>query len=115
MTGCCVPLCTGGTYKGNRVFRFPREKNRRKIWELQVKRDCWEATDASRICELHFESSQFEQRRADGWRKLKYSAVPTLFPGDTKASKQQTQQEMRSKRQGKRHKVNSEEPGTDDN
>ncbi|KAL1481257.1 hypothetical protein MTO96_034564 [Rhipicephalus appendiculatus] len=65
--------------------------------------------------QLHFESSQFEQRRADGWKKLKYNAVPTLFPGDTKAFKQQTQPETRSKRRKMRHEVKTEEPDTDDN
>ena len=27
----------------------------------------------------HFEESQFEQNRADGWKKLRQTAVPTLF------------------------------------
>jgi len=27
----------------------------------------------------HFEESQFESHRVDGWRKLKNNAVPTIF------------------------------------
>jgi len=27
----------------------------------------------------HFEDSQYESRRVDGWRKLKSDAIPTLF------------------------------------
>lgn len=30
--------------------------------------------------QVHFEESQFELHRQDGWRKLKPNAVPTLFP-----------------------------------
>lgn len=29
---------------------------------------------------MHFDASQFEQKRQDGWRKLKWTAVPTLHP-----------------------------------
>lgn len=29
--------------------------------------------------QIHFESSQFEQNRQDGLRKLKSNAIPTLF------------------------------------
>lgn len=105
MTGCCVPLCTGSSRKGHRTFRFPRDKERRKIWEVQVKRAFWEAKDTSKICELHFEPSQFEQHRVDGWKKLKQNAVPTLFAYNTKPLKQQTEQDSRSKRRKKRPKV----------
>lgn len=31
------------------------------------------------ILQVHFEDSQFEANRADGWRKLKPNAIPTLF------------------------------------
>ncbi|KAL3230874.1 hypothetical protein MRX96_003530 [Rhipicephalus microplus] len=32
------------------------------------------------IMSIHFLEESFEQHRADGWRKLKPNAVPTLFP-----------------------------------
>lgn len=105
MTGCCVPLCTGSSRKGHRMFRFPRDNERRKIWEVQVKRAFWEAKDTSKICELHFEPSQYEQRRVDGWKKLKQNAIPTLFAYNTNPLKQQTEQESHSKRRKKRPKV----------
>ncbi|KAM7297013.1 zinc finger protein 883 [Ixodes scapularis] len=79
MPWCCVPLCKGSAKKGNRLFPFPRDKVRRKIWETQVQRDRWKVTNGSRICERHFEQDQFEQNRQDGRRLLKSSAVPTLF------------------------------------
>lgn len=31
------------------------------------------------LLQVHFEDSQFEKRRADGWIKLKPNAIPTLF------------------------------------
>ncbi|XP_075526286.1 peroxynitrite isomerase THAP4-like [Dermacentor variabilis] len=79
MPGCCVPLCTSATEKGHRCIRFPRDWERRKKWEIQVKRDCWKATDNSRICERHSDDDQFEGRRQDGRRVLKSNALPTLF------------------------------------
>ncbi|XP_075529268.1 THAP domain-containing protein 1-like isoform X1 [Dermacentor variabilis] len=105
MTGCCVLMCPGSTRKGLRCFRFPRDPERRKKWEAQLKRDRWKATDHSYICELHFEPSQFEQRRADGWKKLKQNAIPTLFANNTQPPKQQTEQGSRSKRRKKRPEV----------
>uniref|UniRef100_A0A6B0UU16 THAP-type domain-containing protein n=1 Tax=Ixodes ricinus TaxID=34613 RepID=A0A6B0UU16_IXORI len=79
MPWCCVPLCKASSKKGNRLFPFPRDEVRRKIWETQVQRDRWKVTNGSRICERHFEEDQFEQNRQDGRRLLKSSAVPTLF------------------------------------
>ncbi|XP_050023635.1 uncharacterized protein [Dermacentor andersoni] len=109
MTGCCVPLCAGSSRKGHRMFRFPRDKERRKIWEVELKRAFWEAKDTSKICELHFEPSQFEQRRADGWKKLKQNAIPTLFANNSQPLKQQTEQDSRSKRRKKWPEITREE------
>jgi hypothetical protein len=36
-------------------------------------------TSCFTFLQKHFESSQFESRRLDGWRRLKPNAVPTLF------------------------------------
>ncbi|XP_050023634.1 THAP domain-containing protein 1-like isoform X1 [Dermacentor andersoni] len=109
MTGCCVLMCSGSTRKGLRCFRFPRDPERRKKWEAQLKRDRWNATDHSYVCELHFEPSQFEQRRADGWKKLKQNAIPTLFANNSQPLKQQTEQDSRSKRRKKWPEITREE------
>ncbi|XP_049272062.1 uncharacterized protein LOC125758668 [Rhipicephalus sanguineus] len=79
MPGCCVPQCTTIWRRGVRMFRFPTCPNRRKRWIAQVKRDCWEPTASSRVCEAHFEDTSFEQRRQDGLKKLRPDAIPTLF------------------------------------
>lgn len=39
------------------------------------------------IFQIHFEESQFELHRQDGWKKLKPNAVPTLFPEPAEAPK----------------------------
>ncbi|XP_077511756.1 THAP domain-containing protein 7-like [Amblyomma americanum] len=80
MPGCCVPQRTNHCRKGTRMYRFPASPNRRKRWLVQVKRDGWEPTAASRVCAAHFEDGSFEQNRLDGLKKLRPGAVPTLFP-----------------------------------
>jgi len=39
----------------------------------------WKPSANSRLCEKHFEKSQFENHRVDGLIKLKPNAIPTLF------------------------------------
>ncbi|KAH7970941.1 hypothetical protein HPB49_016927 [Dermacentor silvarum] len=41
----------------------------------------------------HFEEDSFEQNRADGWKKLKPNAVPTLFPPRESSRKRTTPKE----------------------
>ncbi|KAK4315365.1 hypothetical protein Pmani_013418 [Petrolisthes manimaculis] len=62
-----------------RLFRFPRDAERRKIWENKVRRANWSANENHRLCQAHFLDDQFETNRADGWKKLKSTAVPTIF------------------------------------
>lgn len=80
-----MPTCTA--YKCNnrppnqKLYRFPTNEQRRKIWTDNVGRNNWVPRITSYLCEVHFEESQFENRRLDGKRKLKPNAVPTVFPG----------------------------------
>lgn len=67
--------------KGFALYRFPqgdKNRERRRVWEARTKRDKWKANDNSRLCEVHFEADQFEPLRK-GPKKLKWTAVPTLF------------------------------------
>nr|XP_012226643.1 PREDICTED: THAP domain-containing protein 5-like [Linepithema humile] len=77
---CCVAInCSNRSEQGYKLFRFP-EGSRGVTWVENVRRgDKWAPTETSRLCEKHFEDSQFEARRADGWKKLKPNAIPTLF------------------------------------
>ncbi|XP_064467904.1 E3 SUMO-protein ligase ZBED1-like isoform X2 [Ornithodoros turicata] len=79
MPCCCVPQCSNNTKKGWRLFRVPRETERRNKWCAQIKRDQWQPTRSSYVCSAHFEESAYEQHRADNWKKLRPDAVPTLF------------------------------------
>src|ERR1700733_2797832 len=79
MVGCSAPNCHSRTEKGFRQFCFPSDKERRKRWLINCRRDKWIPTSTSRLCEMHFDANQFENKRADGWKKLKSTAVPTIF------------------------------------
>jgi len=79
MVGCSAPNCTTSSEKGIRQFGFPTDESRRQRWLINCRRDAWTPTCNSRLCEQHFEDSQFEKHRLDGRRKLKPNAVPTIF------------------------------------
>eukprot|EP00102_Acyrthosiphon_pisum_P018845 XP_016656055.1 PREDICTED: THAP domain-containing protein 2-like [Acyrthosiphon pisum] len=79
MGGCTAVNCTNSRRKGIRLFRFPKDETRRKIWLQNCRRDKWVPTNSSGLCEIHFEESQFEQHRQGGIKKLKSNAIPTLF------------------------------------
>uniref|UniRef100_A0A8C4Q829 THAP domain-containing protein 1 n=1 Tax=Eptatretus burgeri TaxID=7764 RepID=A0A8C4Q829_EPTBU len=79
MTGCCAFGCTNRSEKGFKMYRFPADAGRKKIWENKVRRLRWKPSSTSFLCQEHFDHQQFENGRADGKKKLKCSAVPTLF------------------------------------
>ncbi|XP_075726132.1 peroxynitrite isomerase THAP4-like [Rhipicephalus microplus] len=95
MPGCCVPQCSNHSRNGWKLYRFPRDPKRRLLWTVKIKRDKWQPTDTSHVCSAHFEENNYEQHRADGWKKLKPNAVPTLFtfkplPKERKPPKERT-------------------------
>lgn len=79
MTGCCVFGCKNRTEQGYILKCFPKNQSRRDVWLRNLKRRNWTPTAGSRICENHFDVDQWEKTREDRKRKLKESAVPTLF------------------------------------
>lgn len=79
MPSCVAFGCHKRSDKGYKLFVFPRNKERRKQWEIKVRLKNWTATNNSYLCECHFEDDQFELHRADGKRKLKPNAVPSIF------------------------------------
>lgn len=60
----------------NKFFSFMRSKIRYNLIYQYVHKNNFTYVIA---CQAHFEPSQFEQNRLDGWRKLKPNAVPTIF------------------------------------
>uniref|UniRef100_A0A8C4R2C5 THAP domain-containing protein 1 n=1 Tax=Eptatretus burgeri TaxID=7764 RepID=A0A8C4R2C5_EPTBU len=79
MTGCCAIGCTNRSERGFKMYRFPADPGRKKIWENKVRRLRWTPTSGSFLCQKHFDAQQFENRRIDGKWKLKCHAVPTIF------------------------------------
>lgn len=79
MGGCSAPGCNSRSDLGVRLFAFPVGQERRRRWTVNSGRGNWTPTAGSRLCEKHFNESQFEANRRDGWRKLRPDAVPTVF------------------------------------
>ncbi|XP_014680454.1 PREDICTED: THAP domain-containing protein 2-like, partial [Priapulus caudatus] len=84
MTGCSAPNCVNSYRKGFRLHSFPRNSERRKRWAINMRRrnkngGAWVPPTHARLCDAHFEECQFETGRKDGWKKLKLTAIPTLF------------------------------------
>ncbi|XP_016394940.1 52 kDa repressor of the inhibitor of the protein kinase-like [Sinocyclocheilus rhinocerous] len=80
MGGCSAPNCSNSTTIGKQLFRFPKDSVRMRKWLVNCRRD-FVPTPCSRLCQDHFEESQFEEiaRSPAGGRKLKPNAIPTLF------------------------------------
>ncbi|XP_023671623.1 uncharacterized protein [Paramormyrops kingsleyae] len=80
MGGCSAPNCSNSTTIGKQLFRFPKDPVRMRKWVINCRRD-FVPTPCSRLCQDHFEESQFEEiaRSPAGGRKLKPNAIPTLF------------------------------------
>ncbi|XP_076837047.1 uncharacterized protein LOC143482562 [Brachyhypopomus gauderio] len=80
MGGCSAPNCSNSTTIGKQLFRFPKDPLRMRKWLINCRRD-FVPTPCSRLCQDHFEESQFEEiaRSPAGGKKLKPNAVPTLF------------------------------------
>ncbi|KAM7291876.1 peroxynitrite isomerase THAP4-like [Ixodes scapularis] len=80
MCRCCALKCRNRAFRGIRLFKLPKSPRRRKLWLSGIKRGAgWKPPDRTYLCEDHFEPSQFQTRCSDGWRRLKATAVPSLF------------------------------------
>ena len=79
MPSCSATNCRSKYEDGVRMFRWPSAPERARLWLERCGRTGWQPKPTSRLCEMHFDSSQFEEHRQDGWRKLKPNAAPTLF------------------------------------
>uniref|UniRef100_UPI00358F8F6E THAP domain-containing protein 2-like n=1 Tax=Myxine glutinosa TaxID=7769 RepID=UPI00358F8F6E len=88
LEGCCAIGCTNRSERGFKMYRFPADPGRKKIWENKVRRLRWKPTRGSFLCQKHFDAQQFESRRIDGKWRLKCHAVPTIFFHHKKWSRQ---------------------------
>ncbi|KAM7293467.1 hypothetical protein ISCGN_026597 [Ixodes scapularis] len=80
MGRCCALKCRNRASRGIRLLKLPKSPRRRKLWLSGIRRGAgWKPPDRTYLCEDHFEPSQFQARCSDGWRRLKATAVPSLF------------------------------------
>ncbi|KAJ8732357.1 hypothetical protein PYW08_015087 [Mythimna loreyi] len=84
MVSCAVANCKNTSAKisknkdGITFHRFPRDKGRRKQWELAVNREeAWSSTASSAVCSEHFEAKDFYLTES-GLRRLSVEAVPAI-------------------------------------
>ncbi|XP_064480407.1 uncharacterized protein LOC135393955 [Ornithodoros turicata] len=82
---CCVSGCRQLGYRdaaGNKVsfYRFPNDENRRALWikavNLRNENVPLEIKKTTFVCSKHFLSSDFLSNVANGYRRLKETAVP---------------------------------------
>ncbi|XP_046402051.1 uncharacterized protein LOC124168014 isoform X2 [Ischnura elegans] len=78
MVGCSAINCSNRSDQGFKTFRIPRDPVRRQAWINFIGREGWIPGSGASICEAHFEDSAYELHRADGLKKLKQNAVPTI-------------------------------------
>ena len=54
MPGCAAINCQNSTEKGFKLFKYPAKTDpvRRQLWIANTKRDKWEPTENSRLCEV---------------------------------------------------------------
>eukprot|EP00096_Caligus_rogercresseyi_P013875 TRINITY_DN646_c0_g1_i10.p1 TRINITY_DN646_c0_g1~~TRINITY_DN646_c0_g1_i10.p1 ORF type:complete len:713 (-),score=162.64 TRINITY_DN646_c0_g1_i10:334-2472(-) len=85
MVMCCAWSCKNrsdrrklgsGTMK---LFRFPKNPERRKEWANAVLRLDWIPNDNSKICQEHFEPEMFLRSVEEKMTRLRHDAIPTIF------------------------------------
>ncbi|XP_061701281.1 uncharacterized protein LOC133514048 isoform X3 [Syngnathoides biaculeatus] len=75
---CCVAVgCSTRFKQGVRMHRFPRNPERRHLWEIKVKRVGWKPHNNSLLCDKHFDHTQRELNHPE--KPLKWNAVPNIF------------------------------------
>ena len=88
---CCAPGCKSG-YSGNpsenvTLHKFPKREDVLSTWMRKIPRADFVPTKSSRLCSLHFVSTDFITESADPTRpkrklvnrRLKEEAVPSIF------------------------------------
>lgn len=87
MVQCAALNCTVKSGQGLSMYLFPKDPKFRKIWTLRLKRDGFEPSEYSKLCERHFEKDQFAINPDVAYnvkfhlksKMLKPGAVPSVF------------------------------------
>ncbi|XP_054715473.1 THAP domain-containing protein 5-like [Uloborus diversus] len=92
---CCVPKCKGNYNQENRVvvFSFPKNEELLQKWMKAIPRENLVVTKNTRVCEKHFQNDDIERhtsfyKESSGETltaklkkpRLKYGAIPSIFP-----------------------------------
>ncbi|XP_044011995.1 THAP domain-containing protein 5-like [Aphidius gifuensis] len=76
---CAVPGFKNNTRYHVKMNMLPKDKSRQAQWVKNAGLDITKLNKQSFICEYHFTSDMWEKVRVDGTKKLKKTAVPTIF------------------------------------
>lgn len=57
-----MTLCAAVGCKNTGTHIFPKDVNRRRLWEKALQRKNWKATDSSRLCAMHFKPDDYYGR-----------------------------------------------------
>lgn len=52
MPSCCAYGCSNRSENGFTLKVFPKDKQHRSVWAVQVNRDKWKPTNNSYLCEV---------------------------------------------------------------
>lgn len=52
MGGCCAENCANNSRDGYRLFRLPKEQQRRQLWLRKINRKGWEPGEHAKLCEV---------------------------------------------------------------
>ncbi|XP_060924593.1 THAP domain-containing protein 6-like [Limanda limanda] len=75
--GCSNTRCLETRTRGITFHQFPKTGERRRMWEVALRRDRFAASDRTTLCSEHFRSEDFD--RTGQTVRLKDGVVPTIF------------------------------------
>ncbi|KAM6964775.1 THAP domain-containing protein 6-like [Tautogolabrus adspersus] len=75
--GCANRRCLEMRTSGITFHKFPKTGERRRMWELALRRDGFAASDRTVLCSDHFRSEDFD--RTGQTVRLKDGVVPSIF------------------------------------
>ncbi|XP_072554127.1 THAP domain-containing protein 6-like [Paramormyrops kingsleyae] len=75
--GCCNHRCLETRTRGITFHLFPKSRERRRKWEVALRRDGFAATDRTLICSEHFKTEDFD--RTGQTVRIKDGVVPSIF------------------------------------
>ncbi|XP_076812534.1 uncharacterized protein LOC143459323 [Clavelina lepadiformis] len=84
---CCAAMYCSNNQKNSKLYRFPRDELRRRQWAINCGRPKWRPTENSKLCEVHFEESDFKFLNYSGRKVLKKTAMPRIFKNFGKSRK----------------------------